>query len=139
MFENYVGNLRPKVDVNLGEINKLLCIYKCKAQVKSTENHYESLLVKGVLQRHVFAEIINEAKDYIEKHVYTNFESNICKSTTILLNSLNEFSTTRDGANEITKTYPIKIRQQIYGFLGSLGFADIIKMMLKKSNPSYPI
>ncbi|RIA94120.1 hypothetical protein C1645_818505 [Glomus cerebriforme] len=38
---------------------------------------------------------------------------------------LNELSTKCNGANDIIRAWPIKIRQQIYGFPGSLGFADI--------------
>ena len=69
-------------------------------------------------------------------------ESDIFHATK-LLDLLKKFSD-YNSTNDIIKAYPIKIRQQIYGFLGSLGFENngmkqehlfikIIKTKLNKS------
>ncbi|GBB85956.1 hypothetical protein RclHR1_01240007 [Rhizophagus clarus] len=114
---NYVGNLRPKVDINFEEVNKLLHFYGCHAQVCSKEN--DLLQVKAVLQRHVFEVIINGAKNHeswLEGEIYNKADE--------LLELLSKLSTSCVGANEINRALPIKIRQQIYGLLGSLGLAN---------------
>jgi hypothetical protein len=71
---DYVGNLRPRVDINYEEVNKLLRSYGCHAQVKSKEK--ELLLVKAVLQRHVLSIIFDEAKNYL----YKNMRSHVWKA-----------------------------------------------------------
>ncbi|RIA82731.1 hypothetical protein C1645_493116 [Glomus cerebriforme] len=133
MLEKYVGNMR-KVNLNSEEINKLLYNYECKVQVKVNPKENELQLVKAVLQRHVLEEIIEDANHHLSKT--ESLERNIYEMITrVFPQMLNEFSTKRDGANDITRALPIKIRQQIYGFLGSLGFADIINDKNKQEHP----
>ena len=124
MLERYVGNLKPKVDVDLEKVNKLLRHYKCQTQVTSKDN--DLLLIKSVLQRRVLDLIIDYAYHFFEKRVITCLENDIYGLTRRILPSLEEISASYDGTNDIIKAYPIKIRQQIYGLLGSIGFDDII-------------
>ncbi|RIA90471.1 hypothetical protein C1645_876059 [Glomus cerebriforme] len=135
MLEKYVGNLR-KVDLNLREINKLLYTYKCKSQVKSKE--IDLLLVKAVLQRYVFDEIIKGINyHFLSNKDLGSLERDIYLMTYEFLKMLNELSIKRDGANDIiSRTLPVKIRQKIYEFLGSLGFANIIE---DENNQEHPI
>src|SRR6266540_6044017 len=65
--------------------------------------------------------------NYLNYNLNKSLEGEIYETTDDLLMKLDEFSKIRDGADDTTKALPIKIRQQIYGFLGNLGFADIIK------------
>ncbi|CAB5126785.1 unnamed protein product [Rhizophagus irregularis] len=118
MIENYVGILRPKVEINVEEINKLLRTYGCKARVKSKDSRYDTLLMKGALQRYVFELILEKTKNY------TGIECRIFKSTNQIFDSLTQYLKECDGVSKVMKAYPIKMRQQIFGFLGSLGFAD---------------
>ncbi|CAB4437346.1 unnamed protein product [Rhizophagus irregularis] len=79
MIVDYIGNLRPKVNINFEEVNKLLRLYGCSAQVKSKENGL--LLAKAVLQRHVFEEVIKSANKYLLKYDDPLLKSNIDKQT----------------------------------------------------------
>ncbi|RIA82244.1 hypothetical protein C1645_862979 [Glomus cerebriforme] len=132
MLENYVGTLR-KVDLNFGEINKLLYTYKCKAQLKLKPKENELQLVKAVLQRHVLEEIINDANHHLSKT--ESLESVIYELITLFPQILVELSTKRDGANDITRAWPIKMRQHIFEVLGSLGFSNIIDGKNKQEHP----
>ncbi|GBB85954.1 hypothetical protein RclHR1_01240005 [Rhizophagus clarus] len=122
---NYIGNLRPKVDINLEKVNNLLLSYDCHAQVKSKVKLPLVLpLVKAVLQRYVFQTIIEYAEyNLLENCEIQCLERDIYKMTNKLHDLSDKFST-YDGANEITKAFPIKMHQQMYGLLGSLGLAN---------------
>jgi hypothetical protein len=124
MLESYVGDLRPKVEVNYEKVNELLHKYGCKAQVSSLEEN-ELLLVKGVLQRHVLYEIFDYADDCLNQKKVDYYEGEIWEKTDSLLVLLEKLSTTYDATNDIIKAYPIKIYQQISEFLGSLAFGNI--------------
>ncbi|CAG8579901.1 14376_t:CDS:2 [Funneliformis caledonium] len=120
MIENYVGTLR-KVDVDFGEVNRLLRCRGCKVEVKPIQEN-DLPLVKAVLQCYVFDELIKNADSLFTKN--DCLEAKIYNQTKSILDLLNKFLRSRDGTNEITNAFPIKLRQQIFGFLGNLGFAD---------------
>ncbi|RGB26160.1 hypothetical protein C1646_770777 [Rhizophagus diaphanus] len=83
MIVDYIGNLRPKVKINFEEVNKLLRLYGCSAQVKSKEKPKENevQLAKAVLQRHVFEEVIKSANKYFLKYDDPLLKGNIDKQT----------------------------------------------------------
>ncbi|CAG8505021.1 9397_t:CDS:2 [Funneliformis mosseae] len=120
MIENYVGTLR-KVDVDFGEVNRLLRCHGCKVEVKSTQEN-DLPLVKAVLQCYVLDELIDNANSLFKKN--DCLETKIYNQTKSILDLLNQCLRSRDETNEITNAFPIKLRQQIFGFLGNLGFAD---------------
>src|SRR3954452_15605113 len=90
MLEKYVGNLKPKVEVNLVEVNKLLHLNNCKAQVKSKDN--DLLLIKDVLQCYVLDMILDHAYNIFEKREVRCLESDIYDLAKHLLPLLEKIS-----------------------------------------------
>jgi hypothetical protein len=123
MLEKYVGVLKPKIDINYKKVNELLHSYGCKVRVRSLEEN--GLLVKGVLQRYVLDEIFIYMQYCLDNKEICYYENEIYVKTKSLLDLIKKFSTKYDATNDIIKAYPIKIRQQVFGILGSLAFGNI--------------
>ncbi|RIA90025.1 hypothetical protein C1645_823937 [Glomus cerebriforme] len=124
ILENYVTNLKPKIDVNINEAKKLLVKYGCQTKISDKEPNKP--LIKAVLQRHVLEEIIAQAEFYfIRSNGEYYLESEIVYQTTLLINLMENFYNNRLGDDEITRLTPIRLRQQVYTALGTRGFNDI--------------
>ncbi|GES97329.1 hypothetical protein GLOIN_2v1678344 [Rhizophagus clarus] len=129
-LENYVTNLKPRIDVNINEAKKLLENYGC--QIKISEEEPNKPLIKAVLQRHVLEEIFVEANFYFDFKNYKlsvkdhHLESSIVDQATTLIDLMGKLNSNRLGNDEITRLIPIRLRQQVYIALGTRGFNDII-------------
>ncbi|PKC02232.1 hypothetical protein RhiirA5_504156 [Rhizophagus irregularis] len=64
-LENYVTNLKPKIDVNINEVKKLLIKYGCQSKISYKDQNKP--LIKAVLQRHVLEEILAQADFYFSR------------------------------------------------------------------------
>ncbi|CAG8593926.1 12165_t:CDS:1 [Funneliformis caledonium] len=125
-LENYVTNLKPKIDVNVEEAKKLLIEYGSQAKISSKDPNKP--LIKAVLQRHVLREIFKYVNKYFtcsSKDYY--LESDIVTKSNELIELMERFCDTRVGEDEVTRVTPIKLRQQVYAALGTRGFSDIKK------------
>jgi hypothetical protein len=63
-LENYVTNLKPKIDVNINEVKKLLIKYGCQSKISG--KGLNKPLIIAVLQRHVLEEILAQADFYFK-------------------------------------------------------------------------
>ncbi|EXX58500.1 uncharacterized protein OCT59_009921 [Rhizophagus irregularis] len=128
-LEIYVTNLKPKIDVNINEVNELLLTYECQSKI--SEKDPNKPLIKAVLQRRVLEEILAQADFYFKEFKDSNkdhhLESNIVSKTVVLNNLMEKLYNSRLGDDEITRITPIRIRQQVYTALGTRGFNDIRK------------
>ncbi|CAB4375439.1 unnamed protein product [Rhizophagus irregularis] len=130
-LENYVTNLKPKIDVNINEAKKLLDKYGC--QTKISEEEPNKPLIKAVFQRHVLEEILAQANFYFDfKNLKFStkdhhLESEIADRTTTLTDLMEKLYNNRLGNDEITRLIPIRLRQQVYIALGTRGFNDTKK------------
>ncbi|GBC00594.1 hypothetical protein RclHR1_03900011 [Rhizophagus clarus] len=131
-LENYVTNLRPKIEVDINGAIKLLDKYGCK--MKITDKDPNKPLIKAVLQRHVLEEILEQAKFYFMNFKYSkkehHLESEIVDRTMTLTVLMDELYKNRLGNDEITRLIPIRLRQQAYIALATRGFSDIKKTPL---------
>ncbi|CAI2174176.1 6281_t:CDS:1 [Funneliformis geosporum] len=125
-LENYVTNLKPKIDVNVDEAKKLLIEYGSQAKISSKDPNKP--LIKAVLQRHVLREILKYVVDYFKRNNKEYYlESDIVAKSNKLIELMGRFCNTRVGDDEVTRVTPIKLRQQVYTALGSRGFSNIKK------------
>ncbi|GES97356.1 kinase-like domain-containing protein [Rhizophagus clarus] len=124
-LEIYVTNLRPKIEVNLKNVNCLLSKYKSKTRWSSKSSDLP--LVKAVLQRHVLERIFDYVSEYSRQNSGDShsLEALIANKTEELILLIERFRKTREGNDKITPSVPVKIRQQIYLSLGSRGFSNI--------------
>ncbi|RGB24268.1 hypothetical protein C1646_773339 [Rhizophagus diaphanus] len=58
-------NLKPKIDVNINEVKKLLIKYGCQSKISYKDPNKP--LIKAVLQRHVLEEILAQADFYFSR------------------------------------------------------------------------
>lgn len=124
-LENYVTSLKPKIDINLKEVDILVKQYNCKKEI--IPENLDRPFIKGVLQRkvlHQIFEFLGNYKKYKEEEF--SLESDIDSKARELISLIKKFSETRVGTDEVSKVAAIKIRQQIYEILGNRGFSDII-------------
>ncbi|CAB4434925.1 unnamed protein product [Rhizophagus irregularis] len=135
-LENYVTNLKPKIDVNINKAKELLRKYKC--QIKISDKEPNKPLIKAVLQRYVLEEILDKAETYFKrsnKECY--LESDIVASTTNLTGLMERLHNNRLGDDEITRLIPIRLRQQVYIALGTRGFNDIKESISKYNKHNF--
>ncbi|GBC08047.1 hypothetical protein RclHR1_07890014 [Rhizophagus clarus] len=124
-LENYVTSLKPKIDININEVNILMKQYGCQKEIIS--ENLDRPFIKGVLQRKVLQQIFEFIGNYRKyKEEEFSLESDIDSKARELLVLIKRFSETRVGTDEVSKVSAIKIRQQIYEILGNRGFSDII-------------
>ncbi|CAG8714475.1 2194_t:CDS:2 [Rhizophagus irregularis] len=121
------------------EIDNFLKNYDCsiKGAIKENKN-----LISGALERCIIEIIIKKAEEYFnheendkdnkevdeqgDKRQQQNLEAKIVKTTDLLLEMINSFSTIRTGNDKISKSTSTKLRQQIYGILGNRGFSNTV-------------
>ena len=98
-LENYVTSLKPKIDVNVNEVKKLLLKYECQTKISDKEPNKP--LIKAVLQRHVIEEILKQANFYFKSFINSNkghhLESVIVFQTSILTSLMEKFYNNRLG------------------------------------------
>ncbi|PKK67351.1 hypothetical protein RhiirC2_573046 [Rhizophagus irregularis] len=130
-LDNYVTHLKPNMDLNIKEIQKLAQEYGCLNEI--TAENPNKIFVKAILQRKVLDYVrgfSHELHNLIESQKITRgpltLESDIVSKASELLKLINFFSVTRAGTDEVTDASMIKIRQQVYGILGNRGFNNII-------------
>ncbi|GBB94069.1 hypothetical protein RclHR1_22870003 [Rhizophagus clarus] len=129
-LENYVTNLKPKIDVDINKIRELLLKYGCQSKISDEEPNRP--LIKAVLQRYALEEILAQADFYFESFKDSNkdhhLESKIISQVAVLNDLMKKFYNDRLGDDEITRITPIRLRQQVYTALGTRGFNDIRKI-----------
>ncbi|CAB4378095.1 unnamed protein product [Rhizophagus irregularis] len=124
-LENYVTHLKPNMDLNINEIQKLAQEYGCLNEI-TTENP-DKIFIKAILQRKVLDLVSNFIFELVKfQGDPVALESDIESKATELLRLIETFSTTRAGTDEVTDASRIKIRQEVYGILGNRGFNDMI-------------
>ncbi|GBB98366.1 hypothetical protein RclHR1_03200016 [Rhizophagus clarus] len=124
-IRKYITNLKQDVTVNMGEVNKLLSLYKCST--RNLDQKDDRLLIQAVLQRHIIENIFDYASKYFQntgKHYH--LESEIIKNESSLSSLLTRASKCRTGNDDMTRVASTKLRQQIYSILNNRGFADTI-------------
>ncbi|CAB5201055.1 hypothetical protein RhiirA5_350525 [Rhizophagus irregularis] len=138
-LENYVTNLKPKINVNINEAKKLLNKYGCQTNISEEEPNKP--LIKAVLQRHVLEEILTQANYFFMNFKYSNkdhhLESEIVDRATYLTGLMEKLYNNRLGNDEITRLIPIRLRQQVYTALGTRGFNDIKKPLNNYSKHNF--
>ncbi|GBB90868.1 hypothetical protein RclHR1_00180006 [Rhizophagus clarus] len=128
-LENYVTHLKPNMDLNIKEIQKLAQEYGCLIEI--TEKKPNKIFIKAILQRKVLDLVRKSSHNLIKfKGDPNNYpfalESDIESKTDELLRLIKLFIATRAGTDEVTDASIIKIRQQVYEILGNRGFNNII-------------
>jgi hypothetical protein len=124
-LDNYVTHLKPNMDLNIEEIQKLAQEYGCLNEI--TAENPNKIFIKAILQRKVL-DLVRKFSDKlvtVQGKPFT-LESDIESKATELLRLIKLFSATRAGTDEVIDASVIKIRQQIYGILGNRGFNNII-------------
>jgi hypothetical protein len=125
-IENYVTNLKGKIDVNIENVKQLSENYGCLTDI--TMEKPNKSFIKAILQRHVLEELLRCSRKYFENSGnVVSLESEILKKTTDLCSILDEFSETRKGTDTITPACSIKVRQEVCVALSNRGFSEIIK------------
>ncbi|CAG8543519.1 11171_t:CDS:2, partial [Funneliformis mosseae] len=123
-LENYVTNLKPKINVDIKVAKQILRKYKCQTEISDKDPNKP--VIKAALQRHVLEEIIKQADFYFTRSNMEHYlESEIVSKTVELTNLMEKFYKNRLGDDRVTRHTPIKLRQQVYSALGTRGFNDI--------------
>ncbi|GBB88697.1 hypothetical protein RclHR1_15260007 [Rhizophagus clarus] len=121
-LENYVTNLKPNMDIDYEKVQDLAQKYGCSTPVDKGHKPF----IKALLQRKALDDIIELAKDPVNKGEDGKLELDVETKTRELLDLIENFSASRSGTDELAKVASIKVRQQVYGILGNRGFADVI-------------
>ncbi|RIA87531.1 hypothetical protein C1645_284856 [Glomus cerebriforme] len=128
-LEDYITTCKGDIEINIIEIQKLLKKYESNSVVSKDQKP----LIKAVLQRHVIERIFMYGEEYFEFNNLINYKKYGCGTETYLYNKACEliklaevFAEKRDGVDDTTKVFPIKLRQQIYAALGNRGFNNVI-------------
>ncbi|RHZ72274.1 hypothetical protein Glove_243g79 [Diversispora epigaea] len=128
---------RKVLDFVLEKYSSLLYNHKndYKDKVRFTHTHQTSYSNKNKYSRKNYTDendlqFIHHQTSYKDKDENENddrfLELKIDSKANELLDLINEFSTTREGTDEVIKVSATKTRQQIYGILGNRGFNKII-------------
>ncbi|GBB88785.1 hypothetical protein RclHR1_01540008 [Rhizophagus clarus] len=128
-LENYVTHLKPNMDLNIKEIQKLAQEYGCLNEI--TEENPNKIFIKAILQRKALDLVRVLSHNLVKFRGDPNnypfaLESDVESKTDELLRLIKLFTATRAGTDEVTDASIIKIRQQVYGILGNRGFNNII-------------
>ncbi|CAG8504563.1 13182_t:CDS:1 [Acaulospora colombiana] len=120
-FENYVTHLKPNMDINIEKVQALAKDYGYPNEI--TKENLDKPLIKAMLQLKIWNFILHyfiKSREY--RGANWNLETDIDAKAQDLLRSIATLSETRDGTDKVTGATIIKIRQQVYGILGSRGF-----------------
>ncbi|PKY56644.1 hypothetical protein RhiirA4_477083 [Rhizophagus irregularis] len=128
IIENYVTNLKGKIEVNIENVKRLSENYGCHTNIMEKADKQNKSFIKAILQRHVLDEINRCAKKYFDcSGSVATLESEILMKTVGLCSKLNEFSKTRKGTDTITPASSIKVRQEVCVALSNRGFSEVIE------------
>ncbi|CAB4437251.1 unnamed protein product [Rhizophagus irregularis] len=83
-------------------------------------------IIKAVLKRHVMEKIFEYAYGYFNNPNTRDIEVIMFRKCKDIVNLAIDFAELRDGVDETTKSFPIKLRQQLYATLGNRGFNHVI-------------
>src|SRR3954454_22983351 len=124
ILEKYVTNLKPNMDIDIEKIQSLAQKYGCLNEV--TTKNSDKPFIKALLQRKVLDDILDLFQGLSKYKDEVALEFDIELKTKELLSLIEKFSITRVGTDKVVNVAAIKVRQQVYGILGTRGFSDII-------------
>ncbi|PKK64404.1 hypothetical protein RhiirC2_756756 [Rhizophagus irregularis] len=86
----------------------------------------KTIIIKAVLKRHVIEKVFEYANGYFNNPNARDIEVIMFRKCRDMVNLAMDFAEQRDGVDETTKSFPIKLRQQLFATLGNRGFNNVI-------------
>jgi uncharacterized protein (DUF3084 family) len=126
-LENYITKCKGNVEINIPKVQELLKTYGSQTDITKDP---KKPLIRVAIQRHIIEQILLYAKEYFgdkEQHIYgRGMESFMYRKAYELIKVAEVFAVKRDGIDETTEVFPIKLRQLIFATLGNRGFNNVI-------------
>ncbi|GBC08040.1 hypothetical protein RclHR1_07890007 [Rhizophagus clarus] len=126
-LENYITKCKGNVEISIPKVQNLLKSYGSQTDITKEQ---KKPLIRVAIQRHVIEQILEYAEEYFDDRTISKFkggmESFMSRKANELIEVAEVFARERVGTDNVTKVFPIKLRQQIFAALGNRGFNNVV-------------